>query len=45
MGRVTQTTTEPSVATVTAPDVTVHHADAPDAPWWRDAVIYQVYPR
>ena len=24
---------------------TVHPADAPDAPWWRSAVIYQVYPR
>ncbi|WP_377643640.1 alpha-amylase family glycosyl hydrolase [Oryzobacter terrae] len=45
MGRVTQTTTAPASATVTAPDETVHAADAPDAPWWRDAVIYQVYPR
>ena len=24
---------------------TVHPADSPEAPWWRDAVIYQVYPR
>ena len=23
----------------------VHATDAPDAPWWRSAVIYQVYPR
>jgi alpha-glucosidase len=23
----------------------VHAADRPDAPWWRHAVIYQVYPR
>lgn len=23
----------------------VHAADSPDAPWWRDAVIYQIYPR
>ncbi|MDV3220811.1 glycoside hydrolase family 13 protein [Intrasporangium sp.] len=23
----------------------VHAADPPDAPWWRHAVIYQVYPR
>ena len=24
---------------------TVHAADPPDAPWWRRAVVYQVYPR
>ena len=42
-GNVTQTTTEP--VTRTAPGEVVHMADAPDAPWWRDAVIYQVYPR
>ena len=24
---------------------TVHRADVPDAPWWRRAVIYQIYPR
>ncbi|MCG2799206.1 MAG: glycoside hydrolase family 13 protein [Cellulomonas sp.] len=24
---------------------TVHHAEATDGPWWRHAVIYQVYPR
>jgi alpha-glucosidase len=24
---------------------TVHAAGSPDGPWWRDAVIYQVYPR
>lgn len=23
----------------------VHAPDAPDAPWWRQAVIYQIYPR
>ena len=23
----------------------MHAADSPDAPWWRDAVIYQIYPR
>ena len=23
----------------------IHPADSPDAAWWRDAVIYQVYPR
>ena len=45
MGRVTQTTTDSPAAIVTEPGVTVHPADAPDAPWWRDAVIYQVYPR
>ncbi len=31
--------------TVTASGQVVHPADSPDAPWWRDAVIYQVYPR
>ncbi|MBT9255771.1 glycoside hydrolase family 13 protein [Phycicoccus sp. MAQZ13P-2] len=30
---------------LTAPGTTVHPADAPGAPWWHDAVIYQVYPR
>ncbi|MDT0215661.1 glycoside hydrolase family 13 protein [Rothia sp. ARF10] len=39
MGCVTQTT----------PDATstelLHAADPADAPWWRDAVIYQIYPR
>ena len=42
-GNVTQTTTEP--VTLTAPGKVVHVADPPDAPWWRDAVIYQIYPR
>jgi alpha-glucosidase len=42
MGPVTDLTTAP---TVTAPGVPVHEPDSPDAPWWRDAVIYQVYPR
>ncbi len=23
----------------------IHPADSPDSPWWRDAVIYQIYPR
>ncbi len=23
----------------------IHRADPPDAPWWRRAVVYQVYPR
>jgi alpha-glucosidase len=23
----------------------IHHADRPDAAWWRQAVIYQIYPR
>ena len=43
MGRVTQTIAAPSA--LTAPGTLVHPADAPDAPWWREAVIYQVYPR
>ncbi|MFQ6172986.1 glycoside hydrolase family 13 protein [Oryzobacter sp. R7] len=45
MGRVSQTTTDAPTVTVTEPGVTVHPAEGPDAPWWRDAVIYQVYPR
>ena len=45
MGPVTQLTTETDAATLTAPGEVVHAADSPDAPWWRDAVIYQVYPR
>jgi alpha-glucosidase len=40
MGRVSDHT--PSV---TEPGTSVHAPDSPDAPWWRDAVIYQVYPR
>ncbi len=32
-------------STVSEPGVSVHEPDSPDAPWWRDAVIYQVYPR
>ena len=39
MGQVTQTT-----ADATSTDV-LHPADPADAPWWRDAVIYQIYPR
>ncbi len=42
---VTQLTTATDTATLTAPGEVVHEADSPDAPWWRDAVIYQVYPR
>ncbi|HMM93876.1 glycoside hydrolase family 13 protein [Phycicoccus sp.] len=30
---------------LTEPGTVLHPAEAPDAPWWRDAVIYQVYPR
>ena len=45
MGGVTQLTTESDVQNLTAPGEVVHVADAADAPWWRDAVIYQVYPR
>ena len=30
---------------LTAPAELVHAADAADAAWWRDAVIYQIYPR
>jgi alpha-glucosidase len=41
MGRVTAATTP----TLTAPGTTVHEAEAAGTPWWRDAVIYQVYPR
>ena len=42
---VTQLTTETDAPTLTAAGEVVHEADSPDAPWWRDAVIYQVYPR
>jgi alpha-glucosidase len=41
MGTVTQQTIE----SLTSPGDTVHAPDSPDAPWWRDAVIYQIYPR
>ena len=37
--------TDPTPATVTEPGTSVHAPDSPEAPWWRDAVIYQVYPR
>jgi len=39
MGRVTQTTTDATSTEL------LHAADPADAPWWRDAVIYQIYPR
>ncbi|KRE62411.1 alpha-amylase [Nostocoides sp. Soil756] len=39
-GRVTETPLAP-----TAAGAIVHPSDSPDAPWWRDAVIYQIYPR
>ncbi len=35
------TTAEPA----TAPLTVVHPAGAGDAPWWRHAVVYQIYPR
>ncbi len=41
MGPVTHETT----AAVSEPGATVHEPDSPESPWWRDAVIYQVYPR
>ncbi|MEO6790328.1 MAG: glycoside hydrolase family 13 protein [Ornithinibacter sp.] len=41
MGLVTQQ----SEAPLTEAGTIVHPADSPDAPWWRDAVIYQIYPR
>ncbi len=53
MGEVTQSSPQPaplvpptpaSAAAGPAPEV-VHPADSPDSPWWRDAVIYQIYPR
>lgn len=31
--------------TSTTSQLLVHAADPPNAPWWRSAVIYQVYPR
>ncbi len=39
------TLSAPATEPVTAPGTTVHEAGAPDGPWWRDAVIYQIYPR
>jgi alpha-glucosidase len=33
------------VTDVLRSETLVHCADAPDAPWWRHAVIYQIYPR
>ncbi|GAA5032325.1 glycoside hydrolase family 13 protein [Terrabacter aeriphilus] len=41
-----QTLNHPSPATDLREDPTpVHPADRPDAAWWRQAVIYQIYPR
>ena len=37
--------TTPQTLPTSAPGVLVHPADSPDSPWWRDAVIYQIYPR
>jgi alpha-glucosidase len=37
--------TDSSPTTVTDTGTVVHAPDSPDAPWWRDAVIYQIYPR
>ncbi|WP_299447355.1 glycoside hydrolase family 13 protein [uncultured Phycicoccus sp.] len=37
--------THDSTPALTAPGTIVHRADEPDAPWWHDAVIYQIYPR
>ena len=31
--------------TATLPTHEIHAADPADSPWWRDAVIYQIYPR
>ena len=31
--------------TTAAPATRVHHGSHPDSPWWRQAVIYQIYPR
>ena len=39
MGWVTQNTVG------VTPTENLHPADPADAPWWRDAVIYQIYPR
>lgn len=33
------------MTTQTLPDTLVHRPDDDDSPWWRHAVIYQVYPR
>lgn len=40
--RSTNTIAPPSLRVPPRP---VHAADPPDAPWWRHAVIYQIYPR
>ena len=36
---------QPAHAIPAAGSVPVHPAGSPDEPWWRQAVIYQVYPR
>lgn len=42
----TQTLNHPAQATQIREEATpVHAADSPDAAWWRQAVIYQIYPR
>jgi alpha-glucosidase len=40
-GRVNDSTT----TAPTPPGLIVHEADPADSPWWRHAVIYQIYPR
>jgi alpha-glucosidase len=41
----TQTLTPATVTGVREADSPVHAADHPDGAWWRQAVIYQIYPR
>src|SRR6478735_1828076 len=42
----TQTLNHPALDLEVREDATpVHAADRPDAAWWRQAVIYQIYPR
>ena len=41
----TQTLTADTAADVREAPSPIHAADRPDAAWWRQAVIYQIYPR
>ncbi|WP_323099626.1 glycoside hydrolase family 13 protein [Intrasporangium sp. YIM S08009] len=41
----TQTLTTDTAADVREAPSPIHAADRPDAAWWRQAVIYQIYPR